>query len=292
MDHRQGGSKDCLKAGGKHVVIERLGWESGVDGINGTLGMSGSFDALMSEALSCSMSKRRDAGRDDVGIRDFRDEREPVILIGGGGHALVVADAAIACGRGVVGFFDDAKDARASEQFGLTRLGTVETLIKLLAGRGGSEARRDVKYIMCVGDVKTRAKLLAKLEIGDRFATVVHPTAYVAESAVIGVGAFVGPRAAINACAIVGRHAIVNTGAIVEHDCIVGVNTHVAPGVVMGGDVEIGLSKDPEPRDGCLIGIGARILPGVKISPGCVVGAGAVVVKDVKRGVVKGVPAK
>lgn len=246
----------------------------------------------VTHSVSCVMSKRRDAERDDVGMRDFRDEGEPIVLIGGGGHALVVADAAMASGRGVVGFFDDAEDARSSEQFGLTHLGTIDTLIKLLAGRGGNAARKDVKYIMCVGDIKTRAKLLGKLEIGNRYATVVHPSACIAESAVIGVGAFVGPRAVVNACAIVGRHAIVNTGAIVEHDCIVGVNTHIAPGVVMGGDVEIGLSKEPESRDGCLIGLGSRILPGVKVAPGCVVGAGAVVVKDVKRGIVKGVPAK
>ncbi len=238
------------------------------------------------------MAKHRRGKVDPEVVTDFRDEREPIVLIGGGGHALVVADAAIASSRGVVGFFDDAKDARAGEQFGLERLGTIDSLIKLLSGRRGAEARRDVKYILCVGDVRARANLLAKLQIGDRYATVVHPTACIAESAVIGVGAFIGPRAVVNACAIVGRHAIINTGAIVEHDCIVGVNSHVAPGAVMGGDVEIGLSKQPEPRDGCLIGIGARILPGVKVAPGCVVGAGAVVVKDVKRGVVKGVPAR
>lgn len=242
------------------------------------------------------MSKRRDAGREEreeLEIRDFREEHGAVMLIGGGGHALVVADAAMACGREVLGFFDDAAGARASEQRGIASLGTIADCAKVLAGLESKKKRSDqIKFVLCVGDVATRAKLLEKLVIGDHWATVVHPTACVAESAVIGVGAFVGPRAVVNACAIVGRHAIVNTGAIVEHDCVVGVNSHVGPGVVMGGDVEIGLSDDPKPRDGCLIGLGARILPGLKIGPGCVVGAGAVVVKNVRRGVVKGVPAK
>jgi acetyltransferase-like isoleucine patch superfamily enzyme len=46
-------------------------------------------------------------------------------------------------------------------------------------------------------------------------------------------------------------------------------------------------------EDGCDIGIGSIILPGVKIGEGSIVGAGAVVTKDVKPyTVVAGVPAK
>jgi len=44
---------------------------------------------------------------------------------------------------------------------------------------------------------------------------------------------------------------------------------------------------------GCLIGMGAILLEGVKIGAGSIVGAGAVVTKDVPAGVVvAGVPAK
>ena len=45
--------------------------------------------------------------------------------------------------------------------------------------------------------------------------------------------------------------------------------------------------------NGCFIGIGARIMPGVTLGNGCVVGANAVVTHDVpERAVVAGVPAK
>jgi maltose O-acetyltransferase len=45
--------------------------------------------------------------------------------------------------------------------------------------------------------------------------------------------------------------------------------------------------------DGCYIGTGAVILPGLNISDQAIIGAGAVVTKDVPAGViVKGVPAK
>jgi len=53
----------------------------------------------------------------------------------------------------------------------------------------------------------------------------------------------------------------------------------------LAGNVEIG--------EGTLIGMGAAILPHVKIGKWCKIGAGAVVVKDVPDGrTVIGVPAK
>lgn len=46
-------------------------------------------------------------------------------------------------------------------------------------------------------------------------------------------------------------------------------------------------------EDDCDIGIGAVILPGVRIGKGCLIGAGAVVTKDIEEySVVAGVPAK
>ena len=60
---------------------------------------------------------------------------------------------------------------------------------------------------------------------------------------------------------------------------------HIAPGVHLGGDVEIGA--------GALIGIGATALPQRKIGAWSIVGAGAVVTKDVPPGAtVIGVPAR
>lgn len=62
-----------------------------------------------------------------------------------------------------------------------------------------------------------------------------------------------------------------------------------------------GISKEPccehleciEIMDNCFLGMGATILPGVRVGPNAIVAAGAVVTKDVPPGtVVGGVPAK
>lgn len=206
-----------------------------------------------------------------------RGEHAPLILIGGGGHALVVAEAARACGRAIAGVFDDRSDAPAITRLGLARLGPL---------RGGPAAEA---WIVCVGDLRVRMELIAAMGAGlgggSVAAAVVHPSAVVSPSAALGVGVFVGPRAVVHSFAKVEAHAIVNTGAIVEHDCVIGVGTHVAPGAIVAGSATVG--------SGCLLGVGCRVLPRVKVGDGCTVGAGAVVVKDLAAGSkVVGVPAR
>jgi sugar O-acyltransferase (sialic acid O-acetyltransferase NeuD family) len=202
-----------------------------------------------------------------------------IVLIGGGGHALVVADAADSAGVGVAGFFDDDAEAVLGDG-GFADGGA--------GGPGGSDVRhlgsidvasigRGLGWLIAVGDVGVRAGLIERLRSREHdAAVVVHASAVVSPSAVIGRGVFVGPRAVVNARAQIGEHAIVNSGAVIEHECVVGVNTHVAPGAVLGGAVRVGANT--------LVGIGAAVLPGVVIGSGAVVGAGAVVIEDVADG--------
>jgi len=201
-----------------------------------------------------------------------------LILIGGGGHALVVAEAAKLAGCHLVGFYDDNPRAACAQKMGLAHLGL---LVDFNEVEGSAPA-----FIVALGDLRLRGAFLA--ELGERHATgawsVFHPHASVSPSALIGSGVFVGPRAIVHTHAAVHAHAIINSGAIVEHECDIGENAHIAPGAALGGNVKVGR--------GALVGIGSRVLPGVRIGAASVVGAGAVVVKDVPEGVtVVGAPA-
>jgi sugar O-acyltransferase (sialic acid O-acetyltransferase NeuD family) len=114
---------------------------------------------------------------------------------------------------------------------------------------------------------------------------VAHPSAVVAEGAVIGPAAFIGARAVVNPAAEIGPAAIVNTAAVVEHDCRLGEGTHVSPAAVLAGGVSVG------PR--AWIGAGAVVVPGIRIGADAIVGAGAVVIRDVPEGAtVVGNPAR
>jgi len=199
-----------------------------------------------------------------------------MILIGGGGHAKVVLDAALCAGIEIQGFVDDDVDAPMAKMRGCPAyVGSFEDVTK----------HTRCCLMLAVGDLALRAGLIARVGDADFAQPIVHPSAAVAPSASLALGVFVGAGAVVNADARVCSQGIVNSGAIVEHDCRVGINVHLGPRSVLGGGVHVG--------DHSLIGIGAVVLPGVKIGSGCVVGAGAVVVEDVGDGeTVVGVPAR
>ena len=203
-----------------------------------------------------------------------------IVLIGGGGHAKVMLDAALCAGIEIKGYVDDDADSPLGAMSGCPAyLGKIDELTK----------RTLCQPILGVGDLALRARLIE--ELGDiEFAPpIVHPSAsvssLVSSRSSLALGVFVSAGVMINADAQVCSHAIINTGAIVEHDCRVGVNAHVGPGAVLGGGVRVG--------NHTLIGIGATVLPGVKIGSRVIVGGGAVVTQDVADGeTVVGVPAR
>lgn len=196
-----------------------------------------------------------------------------IVLLGGGGHALVVMEAAQAEGLACAGFYDDSATCVLSRRTGLARLGGLEAL----------RAAPQEAWILALGDLALRRRLIASL--GTRGAmALAHPRSFVSPSAALGSGALVGAEACVQAYATIGAHAIINTGAIVEHECEIGENAHVAPGATLGGNVSVGADT--------LVGIGAAVLPGVRIGARCVIGAGATVVRNVPDGAtVVGTPA-
>lgn len=186
-----------------------------------------------------------------------------LVLIGGGGHARVVAEVATAAGFRLLGVLTPAAPAD-----GLERLGgddwldqaPPETAVHIAFGpRSGNRAR---------ADMFERARRL-----GLGLPPIVSPAATVSGSATIASGALVVHGAIVNAGTKIGANVIVNTGAIVEHDCTIGDHSHVAPGAIVAGGAAIGAH--------CLIGAGCVILPGVTIADGVVVGAGAVVTHSI-----------
>ena len=200
------------------------------------------------------------------------------ILIGGGGHAHVVAGLLAALGRPVRGFV--APSCR--------------TVLTGIAWLGGDAVLDDIAPgtadmalgVGSAGDVSLRRGLFEALAAqGHALPALVHPSAHVAEGVRLGAGVQVMLGACVQAGVTLGDNALVNTGAIVDHDCRIGAHAHVAPGAVLCGDVTLG--------EGAHAGAGARVIQGIGIGAGALVGAGAVVLADVAAGArVAGVPAR
>lgn len=209
-----------------------------------------------------------------------------IVILGGGGHALVVAEAALLSEQPVAGFLDDNPAAPLGAiLIDLPHPFAAPAHLGALGDLGPLEGRH---WVIGMGDLRHRRVVMKSLAshrgLDSMARSVVHPRAWVSPSALVGPGVYIGPGAIVHSRARIGAHAIINTGAIIEHDCVIGENAHIAPGAALGGSVHVGHDT--------LVGIGARVIPGVRIGYGCVVGAGSVVLRPVPDGaVVAGVPA-
>lgn len=190
-----------------------------------------------------------------------------VLLLGGGGHAAVVADAVRAMGLEVAGCLDDDPAIEpVASRAGLSRLGAIDELASVISTLGETTI---VHAAVGDGALRRRWMEMARAIEGVLLAPVVHPSAIVSSSAEIDDGVFIGPLAVVNARAKLGIGVIVNSAAIVEHDCKIGAWTHIAPNATVCGGVTIG--------EHCLICEGAIVRPGDVIARGMTVGG------DVRR---------
>ena len=182
-----------------------------------------------------------------------------LVIVGAGGHAKVVVEAARAAHPGIT---LRVLDQAANENKKLLDI-AVERMPANLSGA----------VHVAIGDNAARERVAQP--VSDLF-TVVHPVAAISPSARLEPGVFAAALCVIAAEARVGRGTIVNHGAIVDHDCVVGKWCHIAPHATLGGAVTVGR--------GVMIGAGATVLPGVRIGDRAIIGAGAVVLADVAAG--------
>lgn len=194
-----------------------------------------------------------------------------LLVVGAGGHAKVVIEAARRAGLVVVGAIGDPRKTDSV------------SCVPVYAAPDGIDAD---EFIVAVGDNRARAELYAAyLARGLNPATIVHPTAVIAEFVSLGAGVFIAAGAIVNTEAVIGDNAILNTGCSVDHDCVIGDHAHIGPMSGLCGAVRIGT--------GALVGIGCSLIPGVSVGDWSILGAGSVVVDDLCDDTVfAGVPAR
>lgn len=203
----------------------------------------------------------------------------PLVIVGGGEHARVVAEAAVSRPDAwtIVGFTDTSDGPTASTTGpgrdvlgGIPCLGDDDDYAAALSGHVPSS--RAALVLGFRGDSAGRRRAVAAY--GDAtWATVVHDRAWIATSAALAPGVVVLAGAIVNAGAEVGSHALINSQAVVEHDVVVGPGSHVAPGAIIGGGTRLGADVQ--------VGLGAAIRDHLTIGDGAVIGMGAVVLEDV-----------
>jgi sugar O-acyltransferase (sialic acid O-acetyltransferase NeuD family) len=96
-------------------------------------------------------------------------------------------------------------------------------------------------FLLAIGIPQVRRRVAESLESrGAVFATLVHPTAIVAPSAVIGHGSILCPFAIVSDAAVVGRFTLVNFHASLGHDATTGAFCVLSPYATLGGGAHLG----------------------------------------------------
>lgn len=202
-----------------------------------------------------------------------------IVILGAGGHAKVVIEIFRAAGETVAFCVANAIPPDGTVLGVPVLVGEDEPLLRL---RSEGYFRAHV----AIGANTIREKLCDKLKkLEFTLASAIHPRSVVSPTATIGPGTAIMAGAVINACASIGQGAIVNTGATIDHDCKIGDYSHVAPQCGLAGTVTLGSL--------CFLGVGTKVIPGLKIGDKTTTGAGAVVVRDLPPdSLAVGVPAR
>ena len=162
--------------------------------------------------------------------------KQPLILIGGGGHCRSCIDVVE-----------------------MTNCFEIKAIVDLPTKKGEKTLSYEIQYcdadlpelvkkyknvLITLGQIKSphlRIKYFEQLKsLGAHFPVIISPLAHVAKSATIGEGTIIMHQALVNANAKVGRNCIINTKTLLEHDVIVGDHCHISTAAVINGATEVG----------------------------------------------------
>jgi sugar O-acyltransferase (sialic acid O-acetyltransferase NeuD family) len=208
------------------------------------------------------------------------DACERVIIVGAGGFGREVLQWARHAwpehvGK-IVGFLSE--DPHALDGHAAT--------LPILGSPADFEPRPGDGLVLAIGIRGVRRQVAEQLAArGARFLTLIHPTAIVADTAVIGAGTVICPYATITDGASVGRCCVANLYAMIAHDAILGDYSVLSPYAGIAGAAGVG--------EDAFLSLHAAVGPRVTVGRGVTIAAGAIALHDVPAlSLVHGVPGR
>ena len=176
-----------------------------------------------------------------------------------------------------VGFLVDPDFDHPAHVAGLPVLGSIDWLA----------ANPDVWVVVAIGSPAGRWQVTGRIRqhCPNRFATLVHPRAWLGDRVHLGEGTIVCAGALVTTDIRICDHVQVHVGCTIGHDAELRDFVTLTPRVNVSGNVLI--------QEGTEVGAGAVIIPKCVIGHWAVVGAGTVITRSLQDNVVAvGVPAR
>jgi len=203
-----------------------------------------------------------------------------LIIVGAGGHGREVLEWVMDINEekptwNVLGFIDDD----------LNKLDDKKSNYKIIGKIVDWTIEKNQCFALGIASPVIKEKVTQLLmDRGAEFASVIHPTARIAESATYGIGFVAYPNSGIGPDAYVGDFVTLLSSKI-GHDAWVGDYTTISSHCGVNGEVKLGKRV--------FLGSHVAIVPNKRIGDDVYVGLGSVVINDVEKGVkVFGNPAR
>lgn len=200
-----------------------------------------------------------------------------IYIIGAGTYGEAIYELATACGYNVIGFFDDDCEKNDKLIMGKPVLGRISNLKSLV----------DKAFAIAIGDNRTRYKIMTYIrKHGGAVPSLIHPSAYISKSAVIGDGVYIQMGAVIWTKVKIGDGSIISPNTVIAHHTTIGKACLISTLCTVGVSIVVG--------DFTMFGIGSIAITGIKkVGSNVVLGAGTTVIKDVEDNVLMvGSPAR
>jgi sugar O-acyltransferase (sialic acid O-acetyltransferase NeuD family) len=195
-----------------------------------------------------------------------------IIIIGAGRQTKAIIAAARLAGQRVCGIYDE-DCARWGEMIAGV------PIVGCLALAPTTRLPAVLGY-----DVPRERKAVAE-RMDVRWTNVVHPRAFLDQSATIGPGTIVLEGAVAQADVAIRRHVMVSANVTISHDSIVENYAQLSTGVVLAGTVRVG--------EGASLETGALVIPNISVGAWALLGPRAVVLRDVPENAhMEGLPAR
>ena len=195
-----------------------------------------------------------------------------ILIYGAGGHAKTVISLLRLLDWVIAGIVDDGVPAGTNVS-GIPVLGGAEVLPKLL----DDDVTAAVNAVGGIGNYAVRWRIFERLKQYDfNFPTLIHPSAFVEDTAMLADGVQVLAQSYISSESTVGFGTLINAGVVISHDGKIGRCVNLSPGALLAGEVTV--------QDFAQIGMGATVNLGITIGERARVGNSAVVKGDVPAG--------
>jgi sugar O-acyltransferase (sialic acid O-acetyltransferase NeuD family) len=185
-----------------------------------------------------------------------------LVIIGSGGQSLVAYDAVRSLGT-----YEDI--------IIMDNPSSLPTPIKADFGLEYIESFKDTHdfFVALISNESREKMCLDLISKGYKLINIIHHTAFVSNTVILGVNIFVGPLANLHTAVKIGDGSIINSKASIDHNSIVHDYCHIAPGCVIAGNVVIG--------NRVFIGTGSVVINGISIENNCIIGANSLVLKSI-----------